>query len=746
MKKKSVINLIIIIFVTFQCFVIFGIKEFSCSPVEHRGDEQFSTNFPGAKTDDFNEFDGYDYIKIDNGKSSVIRFQVRNDLASGQDFQLKLENITPWDIAFTTSSDTMPLWVDGHMTETSDIWITSTVVGEKLIYLNVSLGSKYTVQALMLVSLPPSLTLSVDHTTQLVDTGGQVDFNVSIENNLGDPDQVDISLSGKIVEGTIAADNSWIGSLSDDSFTISGNSVKNIVLTVFPPNFGEPRQIVVGLDVDSQNGGKEYTQELEVVIRSNYGMLLHTAVLEKAGNPGNDVIYEVGVNNTGNADLELTPKIDSLPENWTLVFTPVSATISPGSREVFEIHIGIASKSLTGTNTVKLNFTSKEGLWEKMNIEIFVNPTTGLTLAKTFASTETLHQGDSRQMTFYLTSTSNANRNVTISLATQPSSINAYFTDIYTEIDGENTTKDFTSVLNLDGVSGIIKPLQDQKSAELRLTLAPYQKIWVWVRIDFSNVPLQSEETALVLINGTMGRVSKTEALQFQIKANRLEIISINIDNKLVENEDNVKLSESSKHTLSLLIKNKLTVKATGLTVHLSVDGEEDVVEENIDVIAPGEEILVVLSWKTKSMDLTKEQMLEFTLTDHSGGEEGAGHISIQLIESKQETQLSTGYMVLAIIFIIAIGVFIIVVIKSVKKSRKDQEEKPKIRKSRKEREEDEFFVSDRNTYYTEKDYESMGTTSGSRSGKINRKERLMKRSKTLKRERKVGESEDGEQ
>ena len=744
--KKNAMTIIAIMIIMFQCFVIFGIYEFSCTPVETRADERFSANFPDAKTDDFNEFDGFDYIKVDNGERSVIRFEVENDLSSGQNFLLKLENITPWNIAFTSSTDTSELWVEGHQTASSDIWITSTVVGEKIIYLNVSLGSKYTVQSLMLVSLPPSLTLSADYTILEVDAGGRADFNISINNNMAESDQVDITLSSNIAEGTAADDNSWIGSLSENSFTILGNGLKNIVLTVFAPNFGEPKlKIVVGLGVDSQNRGKEYTLEMDVVIRSEYDMNVYTAVLEKTGNPGDTVLYEIGVNNTGNDEITVTPETVSLPENWTIVFTPSFAKISADTTRVFEVRIGIASKSLTGTNAVKLNFTSMGGLWEKINLEIFVNPIGGLTLTKTFASVETFYQGDTREMTFHLQSASNAQRNVMISLATKPASISAYFTGIYTGIEGENISMDFASLLKVSGVRGIIKPLPDQKKAELQLTLAPYQEIWLWVDVKLSGVPLQSESSAEVLINGTMGSISKIETVQFPIKVTNLDIISINVDKQLVGDEAKVKLSENSRHTITLIIKNKLTVKATGLTVHMSMDGEEDVVVENIDEIAPGGETSVVLSWNTKSMAVTKEQMLEYTLMDQSGNEVGEGYVAIQLTEMSEETQFSTGYVILAIIFIIAIGIFIIVVIKSLKKGQKDAEDKPEKRKSRKEREEDDFFISDRKSYYTEKDYESMGTRSGSSSGKAGRKERLMKRSKTLKRERKVGGSGDKE-
>jgi len=748
--KKNPMTMIAIIILTFQFFVIFGIHGFSCSLVETRADEQFRANFPDAKTDDFNEFGGYDYIKIDNGSRSVIRFEVQNDLASGQEFYLKLENITQWNIAFTSSSDTMELWVEGHQTETSNIWFTSTVVGEKIIYLNVTLGNKYTITPLMIVSLPPSLTLSVDHSFLVVDAGGRADFNVSIDNNLGDPDHVELTLSTNIIEGTSATDNSWIGSLSEDSFTIPGNGMKKIVLTVFAPNFGEPKQmIVVGLGADSQNGEKEYTMEMEVVIKSNYGMLLDDAVLEKAGNPGETVIYSVGVNNTGNDEIMVTPETVSLPENWTIEFTPESAMISEEARQVFSIRVGVASRSLTGAYDVKLNFNSTGGLWEMISLEIQVNPITGLTLEKVFPYTDTLYQGDSRKMSFHLVSTSNADQELSISLASKPASINAYFTGIDTGVGSENTSMDFASLLKVEGLSGIIKPLPDQKMTELQVTLAPYQEIWVWALVDFSGVPLQSVSSAELVINGTMGSVSIIDTVQFQIMASRLDIISVTVDEQVMGEDAKVKLTENSQHTLSLLIKNKLSVKATGFTIHLSIDDEEDVVVENIDEIAPGEETSVILSWNTKSMDVAKEQMLEFTLMDQSGSEVGKGFVAIQLTEEEEETRLSTGYMILAIIFIIAIGVFVIVVIKNIKKGRKEAEPKSERRKSRKEREEDEFFKSERKTYYTKKDYESMGTSSGSRSGKVSikdtpdgahlsRKERLMKRSKTLKREKKV--------
>ena len=111
----------------------------------------------------------------------------------------------------------------------------------------------------------------------------------------------------------------------------------------------------------------------------------------------------------------------------------------------------------------------------------------------------------------------------------------------------------------------------------------------------------------------------------------------------------------------------------------------------------------------------------------------------------EEETRLSTGYVILAIIFIIAIGVFIIFVIKSVKKGKEDAEDKPEKRKSRREREEDDFFISDRKSYYTDKDYESMGTGSRSSPGKAGRKERLMKRSKTLARKKKESKGGDGD-
>ena len=708
MIYRTTIPVSAVAIILLTCSFLFSAENVFGTSLETRNDELFSVNFPRSKKDEFD----MDYENIDTGERSIIPFEVVNDLASGQDFQLRLENVTSWFVTFPDSPDSMTMYVSGHNTSQSYIMVSTEEVGEKTIFINLSVGVKYVLKSLKFISLPAAITLSPTKNLALVDAGEGVIIDMTVQNNLADADSVSLSLSNNIVVGSAAQENTWIGEMSDDSVVIPGNDVVSVSITIFAPRSGVPNQkVIVAVTATSQNRDMEYTVSFEVRIRSIFEMYVSTDTVEKNVSPGGTAEFKIGIENTGNDDLKVNPQVLSIPENWSIIFIPMSKVVRPDTMETVTVRVETNPFSITGFGDIRINFTSPSGPWEKVAFKVFVNPVTDMSFERLSPLNEILYPGETEISSFRLTSDCNHDQAVDLSILNYTSSMEVCFSSIETGMSGTNSTRDLTNSLDLAGSVGIITPSPDQKVNELKLNLAPFQEITLNIISTLTAPPLLNESTADVVLEGVMGTVRDAIGVKYQLESARLRIISLKIGNEEVGNDGGIRLNEKSEYNLDVTLRNDLKVESTPTTISISIDGE-DIDTEPVQSMGPNETKTVALSWKTKSISEDNEELLHVVIVDSYGREVASQWIEIQLMEHKEETRINFVYVIISFLFFAAIAGLLIYVIKSVKKKQDEkQEQKGKIDEDADE-DIDDFFLSDRKTYYPDEDYVSMSSSS----------------------------------
>jgi len=205
--------------------------------------------------------------------------------------------------------------------------------------------------------------------------------------------------------------------------------------------------------------------------------------------------------------------------------------------------------------------------------------------------------------------------------------------------------------------------------------------------------------------------VKDTIGVKYQLESARLRIISLKIGNEEIGNNGEIRLNEKSEHHLEVTLRNDLKVKSTGITIFISIDGE-NIDTESVQSMDPNETKTVELSWKTKSVSEENEELLHVVIVDSSGREVASQWIEIQLVEHKEETKINFVYVIISFLFLAAIAGLLIYVIKSVKKKQDEKQQKKGTDDVDADEEIDDFFLSDRKTYYSDVDYESMGSSS----------------------------------
>ena len=696
----------------FQCCFLFSIDNVFGSSLDTRDGELFNVNFPRSNKDELD----MDYVNIDTGERSIIPFDVVNDLASGQEFQLRLENATSWFVTFPDSPDTMTMYVSGHNTSQSYIMVSTEEVGEKTIFINLSVGVKYVLNPLKLISLPAAITLSPAKNLVLVDAGEGVTVDVTVENNLEHADTVSLSLSNNIVEGSAVQENTWIGEMSEDSVVIPGNDVTIVSITIFSPRSGVPNQkVIVAVTAASQNRDMEYTESFEVRIRSIFDMYVSTDILEKNVSPGDTTEFKVGIDNTGNDDLKVNPQVLSIPEDWSVIFIPMSIVVQPDQTETVTVRVETSPSSITGFGDIRINFSSPSGPWEKVTFSVFVNPVTDMSFERISAFNKILYPGETESSSFRLTSQCNHDQTVDLSILNFTGSMEVYFSSIGTVGAGANSTRDLTKSLDLVELGGIITPLAGQKVNEMKLDLGPFQEITLTMISALTASPSLNESTANVVLEGVMGTVKDTVNVKYQLESARLRIISLEIGNEVIGNNGEVRLKENSKQHLEVTLRNDLDVQSTGIMIFIAIDDDENIDTISVGSMEPNETITVELSWKTGSVIEGNEELLHVVIVDSYGREVTSQWVEIKLVEHKEETRINFVYVFMALFFFVAIAGLLIYVMKSVKKKQDERQTKDDVEYAKNEdagEDIDDFFLSDRKTYYSDEDYESMGTGS----------------------------------
>ena len=704
MNKRSALIILTVFLIVLNCNLELGIDEVSAVPERTRDEELFSISFPNCKTDD----DNNDYLTMDAGGQKVIRFEVSNELASGQEFQLRLENTSSWPIVFEDSSDVVTtMFVAGHGSRESNLWVTAYDIGEETFFINVSLGNKYVSKQLTLISLPPAISLSANRTEIFVYAGGRADIQISIKNNLPETDTLALSLSRTLVQGDGPKEETWIGELAEGSLVIPGESTRNVSFTVYAPIQVEPSEkVVAGLIVKSANRDKEYTINIDVIIRSNYEMVIYTDVTEKTATRGESLKFEVEIENSGNDELEVKTKTPSLPEGW--ISPPVSGDIPADQRITFTVNIDVYSKALTGMYSIKVNFSSKSGPWEVVTLKIFVESETDFSLGNISCPSGNLYPGRSQSSVINFTSKCNHKQEIYLSIHNQSPFMASYFTRIETGRGGPNISNDFSSPLNLAEVSGKVKALTDQRVSELHITLGPFQEIMIEIFSELKGPPFPTESKMIVTVLGKMGSIVKYEEILHNVKSTDIRIISITIDEDDIGKDGRTRLTEDTEHIVKIVLKNELPFNAINLIITLSIDGKKVVASHEIKEIAPNMMAEVEFSWKTTSIEDKDEELLIVLVKDSSGGELASDTVNIKLVRSEKVNGVDMTYVILAGVFTFAIAIFLIYIIKGVKKARGEKEKEEKEKEG--DREVNDFFDSDRRTYYPDIDYESMGT------------------------------------
>ena len=704
MRYRRVFLIMTVINLMMNCSFFIGSNEIRAAMNGTRGNELFSISFPDAVTDQNDN----DYITMDAGVITVVKFKLNNELASGQDFQLQLENITSWPIAFDDSSDNITMFVAGHSSAKGNIWVNAYDPGEKIIFINVSLGNKYVSKQLKLISLPLAISLAANMTEAFVDAGGKADIRITIHNHLPETDTLALSMTRTLTQGTGPQEKTWVGELDEGSLVIPGESMRNVTLTVYAPIIGEPgEKVVAGLVAQSTNRDKEYTISIDVVIRSNYEMTVHTIETEKTAGPGDSVQFEAKITNSGNdvIEVDITP---SIPDGWKS--PPLSKILATGQYDDIIIRIEIAPKALAGRYSIKVNFSADSGIWDVVPLNITVLSVTNFSVEKRFGPSGILYPGEFQRSAILIKSECNHDQAMTLVINNQSQGATSYFRGIGEDLDGTYEPVDFNSQIDLAELNGTIRALADQKVSELNIVLGPFQEISFEVLSELNGPPFPEKENIDVSITCRMGSVNSSLVIPLHVKSTDIRITVLNVDGKQVGEDTLVELSEDSKHTVTVVLRNELAVMATDVEIIIYIDGGPEVDSFLVKEIAPNTTLEVELSWETKSRKNGEEELLSISIKDSSGREIESDWIEIHLVESEGEDTVSIAYVILTIVFIIAITIFMIYVIKTVKKGKEEKEREHAKGSGRKDAEIDDFFSSDRRTYYSDADYESMGT------------------------------------
>ena len=268
--------------------------------------------------------------------------------------------------------------------------------------------------------------------------------------------------------------------------------------------------------------------------------------------------------------------------------------------------------------------------------------------------------------------------------------------------------------------------------AEIDIVLAPFQEIIVRAEFLLLGLPPLGVNAINAKIKGTMSSLHLMVDNDFELRAARLSISNMEVDGKVLDDDGLVELTKGERHSVTVTVENELDTEATDVTVSLVVEGSDETAVSTISRIGPKGTADVKLSWTSRRSPLDEEELVTISVKDSGGAEASRDWVKVSLVASEEDTSISLKYVVISAVLLVFLIVFIIVVIRAVKKDREKKARKAK--EDAVEGEEDDFFSSERSTYYGEADYESMGTsggaitaeelygTGGTGKGEVNRK------------------------
>lgn len=673
-----------------------------------RSSELWSISFPRSGTD----VDEVPYIPLDSGIRAFITFQIKNDLASAQEFIVKLENTNNWTISFTTHTDEMRMNVGSGETNSSTMVVDAPMSGEAEIVLNASVSTKYVLQSLQLEALPASLSVSTGNSVLLADSGETVKADIIVRNNLPEEDRVTLSLSTNIEEGTQAMEDEWVVELSSKEFTLPGNGSTNVTLSVIAPlKAVANNKVVVEIFARSSNRDRDYTVRIDLIIKSQYGLRVLPDRLSDSARPGEEVQFNIEVENTGNDNIMVDAVANPYPLKWTVRLVPESALISRDGSFTFSVTIRTSGDSLAGNESVGVHFTS--GIHsESITLRVKIEETNSFDMVRSYHLSDILYPGVHARSDILLTSRCNHEERLELGIENNTGTVIGFFAVVDTLVPGENSTHDLSEPLYVSNRSGLIFRMPGSEVGKIVLVLAPFQKIEVRMSFYIPGTPPAGVEEGRVYVRSVMGGVVRSVELKHTLRAAKLRISGIEVDGTVITMGAKLPITEGEQHCVRLTLENELNFVATDVTVRLSVDGN-DVATETLARIGAEENGTVELKWtsEARSGEDSDDGFLLITVEDSLGWKTAEDTVSYRLTEKKEETKISMTYVIIALVFLVLIAGLIIYVIRNVKRDRENraveigevEDEAGRI---------DDFFRSERSTFYDDGDYESMGTGS----------------------------------
>jgi immune inhibitor A len=304
-------------------------------------------------------------LVLDPGKAAINTFVLFNDGNVKNSYDVVISTKSSWHVVFWDSADSNPE-IKAYSNTTLDIYveIPSSANAEDWEVVTITLTSKSDsneIQTKFNVTVNKiygfELTDPFPGKEFYVDTGTNLNYEFSIENQANTEDTFTISILQEILVGTGTPLWKW-NLLPDGKITIDVDETKNFYLDITIPagvKAGESQQFKIM--VVSEDGISNDTVLFELIINQHYGMDVELDSLTSKVKPDEKVYFNFKLTNTGNGDDIYNFSVSSsLPEGWTVLYpSDADATVGQGKT----VRYSLILKAPPLTPAIKKKFTIK---------------------------------------------------------------------------------------------------------------------------------------------------------------------------------------------------------------------------------------------------------------------------------------------------------------------------------------------------------------------------------------------------
>lgn len=677
---KFLTLLFLMIFLCFSCLTSLALSD-NASPASAVIEDDTQTR---ARADDFDFDFKYNKITIEPNGDGVAELMITNNI---DDDTYSLKILTPpagWVAVFQNGQDTysssvskdryaiVPVYLDVPTSGSILLEVTCTSTDSQL-----KKTASTTIEAKYVITVSV-MDKSLKHS---VTAGKNTTYSLSIKNYQSFTDTITLSIENKHVKIQNYADSiDWAAMFDNDDLVLNPNENQTIILTVYAPTSGNPREATnIIVVAKSQENGHEFdSPELIIEIPEVYNITYKITKDSPLTLPNSTINYTLKLFNSGNVDTKITLILHKNIGDWGTLFildgnitTPNKINIKINGFIEFQVQVKIPLDAKSEDHEIVYGIYTDEFGTTHINEVVIVTEVqliSNLDIIIPNANENLIDLGKTSTKEIIIHNKGNGLDVLNISIINESVPIDWTFSfiSIRNTEDAANSTKyvDFTQPIQIDAKS--IEPIDylpdsDTIYERLSLVLEANSKVYLTLSITTPSYGKPLTETVRLYgesVSGTIATMTKDLKLT-------LRVSDLAISELILTPEDPV-IGEKVMATFN--ITNKFHLPATNLrvTLYKLIESEKNIIgSQDVSVIEAGKSESMEFSWTEDRVD---GYILEAELSGEISKELNKNPTRNKFVtpvektpEKKSDDGLDAVIIILIAIIIVAIIIFIIV-------------------------------------------------------------------------------------